>query len=242
MDLMRRRSRRVDPEEDVESGVTRGGSAPATVRAKAQAVPGERVGPNPFWDERHQDEFRLQLARPADLPTPEEGAARGMTQMAGSLPFRPPQGEAGSSAGDMGAQASSSAAIALPDGSLQDNSGGEGQVALRHAQTPPRELAPAGLQVALVQDAAPAGAQGVQEVDLATPKSEGVLAFWVVQNGARRNRITWSPGCDWGGWTRCSVPRDVGGYVLREQGAPQSDTGTRRTATTIDKLEHGIGP
>ena len=184
MDLMRRRSRRVDPEEDVESGVTRGGSAPATVRAKAQAVPGERVGPNPFWDERHQDEFRLQLARPADLPTPEEGAARGMTQTAGPSPFRPPQGEAGSSAGGMGAQASSSAAIALPDGSLQDNGGGEGQVALRHAQTPPRELAPEGLQLALTQGAESGGAPGIpQEVDLATPKGSSHSGWSRMERG-----------------------------------------------------------
>ena len=142
----------MDAEEDVENGVTRGGSAPATVRAKAQAAPGDRVGPNPFWDERHQDEFRLKLARPVDLPTPEEGEARGMTQTAGPSPYRPPQGEAGGSAGSMGAQASSLGAIALPDGSLQESGGGEGQVALRHAQTPPRELAPTGLQLALVQE------------------------------------------------------------------------------------------
>ena len=120
----------------MESGTVRGSSAPAAGRPKAKA------NPNPFWDERHQDEFRLQLARPADLPAPEEGA-REVTQTAGSQPTRPPQGVAGSSAGGM-APSSSSVAIPLPDRSGQEGNGGESQLGLRHAQAPPRELAPEG--------------------------------------------------------------------------------------------------
>ena len=159
MDLVLRRSRRAEPDpDDVERGTGRGGSAPATVRAKAKA------SPNPFWDERHRDEFRLQQARPADLPALEEGA-REVTQTAGDLLTRSPHGVAEPTGGGI-VQSSSSATqavIALPDGpvrEVQEGNGGVGQLVLRHAQAPPRELSPSG----------------VVSLELALPEAVGAVA------------------------------------------------------------------
>ena len=146
----------------MESG--RGSSAPATVRAKAKA------SPNPFWDERHRDEFRLQQARPADLPALEEGA-REVTQTTGDLLIRSPHGVAEPTGRTVQSSSSTTqAVIALPDGpvrEVQEGNGGVGQLVLRHAQAPPRELSPSGvvsLELALPE------AVGAVEVDLATPK------------------------------------------------------------------------